>query len=147
MVKSADGFSGVETDTAMPSWYPELLGSVSRHVSVGWRRTVSATTQELVLTYWRAGHEILERQSYEGYGTQVVNRLSADFKRRFPDATGFSPRNLRHTRAFANQKAPIGVAEWATQLTESLPSEPAASLPSIETLETELSTSRDEDVE
>lgn len=101
MVESAYGFGRVESASSMPGWYPDLLGSVSRHVSVGRRRAVSAATQELVLTYWWVGHEILERQTYEGYGTQVINRLSADPKREFPDAAGFSPRNLRYMRAFA----------------------------------------------
>lgn len=47
------------------------------------------------------GREILNRQTYEGYGTQVINRLSADLRRAFSDSTGFSPRNLRYVRAFA----------------------------------------------
>ncbi len=85
----------------MPGWYPELLGSVSRHVSIGRRRAVRAANQELVLTYRQVGREILERQTYEGYGTQLVNRLSADLKHAFPESTGFSPRNLRYMRALA----------------------------------------------
>ena len=96
-----NGFSGVEPASTMPDWYTELLGSVRAHVSQGRRRAVAAVTQELVLTYWHVGQEILNRQTYEGYGTSVINRLSADLKRAFPDATGFSPRNLRYMRAFA----------------------------------------------
>ena len=96
-----NGFSGVEPATSMPDWYSELLGSVRAHVSQGRRRAVAAVTQELVLTYWQVGREILDRQTYEGYGSNVINRLSADLKRAFPDATGFSPRNLRYMRAFA----------------------------------------------
>lgn len=62
---------------------------------------MAAATQQLVLTYWQVGREILQRQTSEGYGSRVINRLSADLKRAFPDATGFSPRNLRYMRAFA----------------------------------------------
>lgn len=36
-----------------------------------------------------------------GFGKRVVDRLSADLKHSFPDATRFSPRNLRYMRAFA----------------------------------------------
>ena len=41
--------------------------------------------------------------------------------------------------ALRGHTAPIGVAEWATRITDSLPPELADSLPSIETLEAELS--------
>ncbi|WP_141120604.1 PDDEXK nuclease domain-containing protein, partial [Salmonella enterica] len=47
--------------------------------------------------------------------------------------------------ALRGHTAPIGVAEWATQITDSLPPELATSLPSIETLEAELSDPRPED--
>ena len=96
-----DGFAGVEPSSTMPPWYGELLGSVSRHVSTGRRRAVAAVTNQLVVTYWHIGREILDRQDAEGYGTKVIDRLSADLKRAFPDATGFSPRNLKYMRAFA----------------------------------------------
>lgn len=101
MAGDRDGFSGVEPAGSMPDWYSNLLGSVSRHVSTGRRRAVAAASQELVLTYWQVGREILQRQTYKGYGTQVIDRLSADLKRAFPDTSGFSPRNLRYMRAFA----------------------------------------------
>ena len=44
-------------------------------------------------------------------------------------------------RGFA---APIGIAEWATAITESLPPELESSLPSIELLEAELSEESDD---
>lgn len=43
----------------------------------------------------------MDRQDREGYGTKVIDRLSTDLKRAFPDTTGFSPRNLKYMRAFA----------------------------------------------
>jgi hypothetical protein len=79
----------------MPDWYPELLASVAAHVSTGHRRAVSAANAELLMTYWSIGKEILGRQHEEGWGTRVVDRLSADHKTRFPAAKGFSPRNLK----------------------------------------------------
>lgn len=85
----------------MPDWYPELLASVAAHVSTGHRRAVSAANAELLMTYWSIGKEILGRQHEEGWGTRVVDRLSADLKTRFPSAKGFSPRNLKYMRAFA----------------------------------------------
>lgn len=96
-----NGFTGIEPSPSMPAWYSDLLGSVRQHVSEGRRGAVAAVTQQLVLTYWQVGREILDRQGREGYGTKVIDRLSADLKRAFPEATGFSPRNLKYMRAFA----------------------------------------------
>lgn len=47
------------------------------------------------------GREILSRQQQEGWGSKVIERLAQDLKREFPDMSGFSPRNLKYMRAFA----------------------------------------------
>jgi predicted nuclease of restriction endonuclease-like (RecB) superfamily len=60
-----------------------------------------AVNRELVLLYWQMGREILTRQQYEGWGTKVVDRLAKDLKQAFPDMTGFSARNLKYMRTFA----------------------------------------------
>lgn len=85
----------------VPDWYPEFLAAVSDRVSAGRRRAVAAANTELVATYWSVGREILARQDAEGWGARVVDRLSADLRERFPDAKGFSARNLKYMRAFA----------------------------------------------
>ncbi|OBG13671.1 hypothetical protein A5765_12215 [Mycolicibacterium celeriflavum] len=85
----------------VPAWYPELLDAVVGRVQTGRQRAVAAANQELVATYWAVGNEILARQDAEGWGARVIDRLSADLRERFPDAKGFSPRNLKYMRAFA----------------------------------------------
>jgi len=85
----------------MPSWYPALLASVSGHVTSGHRRAVVAANAELLASYWSVGRKILDRQHEQGYGTKVIDRLSVDLKNRFPEARGYSPRNLKYMRAFA----------------------------------------------
>ncbi len=94
-------FPSVPASTTMPGWYPDLLASVSDHITTGHRRAVAAANTELLTSYWSIGRAILDRQHEEGYGTKVIDRLSADLKRRFPESTGFSPRNLKYMRAFA----------------------------------------------
>ena len=60
-----------------------------------------AVNQELIILYWQIGREILARQQQEGWGAKVIDRLAKDLKREFPDMKGFSPRNLKYMRAFA----------------------------------------------
>ncbi|MEX2609163.1 MAG: PDDEXK nuclease domain-containing protein [Gemmatimonadota bacterium] len=64
-------------------------------------RAVVAVNRELVQLYWQVGRDILARQDAVGWGGKVVDRLSADLRRAFPEMTGFSGRNLRYMRAFA----------------------------------------------
>lgn len=39
---------------------------------------------------------------YESWGAKVIDRLSCDLKKAFPEMSGFSPRNLQYMRAFAD---------------------------------------------
>ena len=60
-----------------------------------------AVNAELVGLYWRLGRLILERQQADGWGSKVIERLSADLRAEFPDMKDLSRRNLLYMRAFA----------------------------------------------
>lgn len=114
----AEAFRGTPPVASLPTWYPDLLASVAAQVRAGHRRAVAAANTELLAAYWAIGRAILDRQHEEGYGYRVIDRLSADLRERFPDARGYSPRNLRYMRAFA--------AEWThTEIVQ----QPVAQLP------------------
>jgi len=87
---------------ALPDDYPELLERLKREIGGARTRAVLAVNQELIGLYWRLGREILERQEREGWGTQVIGRLSCDLRSAFPGMKGLSEANLRHMRAFAH---------------------------------------------
>jgi predicted nuclease of restriction endonuclease-like (RecB) superfamily len=53
------------------------------------------------LLYWGIGREILARQAQEGWGKNVIPRLSRDLASEFPEMKGLSPRNLGYMKAFA----------------------------------------------
>lgn len=55
-----------------------------------------------MLLYWQIGRDILERQNQQGWGAKVVDRLADDLRREFPEITGFSSRNLKYMRLFAD---------------------------------------------
>ena len=54
-----------------------------------------------MLLYWQIGRDILARQAMLGWGAKVIERLAHDLRIVFPDMQGFSPRNLKYMRAFA----------------------------------------------
>jgi predicted nuclease of restriction endonuclease-like (RecB) superfamily len=53
-----------------------------------------ALNSEAILLYWDIGQGIVERQRSLGWGESVVELVSADLRREFPQATGFSARNV-----------------------------------------------------
>lgn len=59
--------------------------------------------RELVLLYLSIGRDIIERQERHSWGAKVLEVLSADLRREFPDAKGFSVRNLHYMRKLAGE--------------------------------------------
>lgn len=94
-------FASTPLTAILPSLYPKLLEPISNRVSEGQQRAHFAVNRELITTYWHIGRDILERQSEQGWGTKVIDRLSSDLKDRKPGIKGFSPRNLKYMRLFA----------------------------------------------
>jgi predicted nuclease of restriction endonuclease-like (RecB) superfamily len=86
----------------LPDSYDTLLQDLKGRIRTAQVKAALAVNQELILLYWQLGREILQRQAQEGWGSQVINRLAQDLKREFPAVKGFSPRNLKYMRAFAD---------------------------------------------
>ncbi|MBW1873402.1 MAG: hypothetical protein JRJ19_15135 [Deltaproteobacteria bacterium] len=55
----------------------------------------------MILLNWDIGKGILAQQDQQGWGAKIIDRLSADLKDAFPEMGGFSPRNLKYMRKFA----------------------------------------------
>ena len=85
----------------MPADYAVWLAEIKARVHGERLRTVLAANAAMVLLYWDIGYSILQRQSEQGYGTRVIDRLAGDLRTAFPEMKGFSPRNLKYMRAFA----------------------------------------------
>jgi len=85
----------------IPEGYDEFLRGLKERIRTAQVRAALAVNRELVLLYWRIGQDILERQRQSGWGSKVIDRLAADLRSAFPEMSGFSPRNLKYMRAFA----------------------------------------------
>ncbi|WP_043584719.1 PDDEXK nuclease domain-containing protein [Geminisphaera colitermitum] len=84
-----------------PEGYTEWLGDLKDRIHAAQQRATLAVNRELVLLYWQIGRDILARQSRQGWGAKVIERLAQDLRGAFPEMKGFSPRNLKYMRAFA----------------------------------------------
>jgi len=85
----------------LPGDYSAWLAELKTRIHTAQQRATLAVNRELVLLYWQIGQDILVRQDREGWGAKVIERLAQDLRSAFPDMKGFSPRNLKYMRAFA----------------------------------------------
>ena len=85
----------------LPPDYAAWLSELKTRIHSAQQRATLAVNRELVLLYWQIGRDIRQRQEREGWGAKVIERLAQDLRSAFPDMKGFSPRNLKYTRAFA----------------------------------------------
>ncbi len=97
--------------------YAIFLVSLKERIQNSQQRAALAVNGELILLYWDIGNEILKRQAEQGWGAKVIEKLATDLKTAFPELKGFSTRNLKYMKAFANSWAdfPIG-QQLAAQL-------------------------------
>lgn len=66
-------------------------------------KAILSVNSEMLSLYWKIGTDILSKQKMQGWGTQVIQNLSKDLTKRFPDDRGYSERNLRNMKRFASE--------------------------------------------
>jgi len=101
--KEKDGivFPIAESLSAMPQNYQLFIEKLKKQIKQERLKTVLSANKSMILMYWKIGKSIIERQQSEGWGTKVIDRMSHDLKENFPEMSGFSPRNLKYMRKFA----------------------------------------------
>jgi predicted nuclease of restriction endonuclease-like (RecB) superfamily len=86
---------------ALPADYAQWLASLKQRIQSARQQALLAANSEQIRLYHDIGREILERQSRQGWGAKVVDRLSSDLRAAFPDMKGLSASNLKYMRFFA----------------------------------------------
>jgi len=86
---------------SIPEDYYDFLRELKERILQAQVRAVISVNRELVLLYWQIGRDILNRQQQRGWGAKVIDNIAADLQKAFPEMKGFSPRNLKYMRSFA----------------------------------------------
>ena len=86
MVKSHD----VHMDADYIAWIVEVK---HRYRSAQVKAAVDVNAEKLRFN-WQLGHDLVQKKAEERWGAGVVEQVSLDLKREFPEADGFSVRNL-----------------------------------------------------
>ncbi len=85
----------------VPFNYTRFLSNLKEQIQSAQLRASIALNRELLLLYGQIGQSILERQRESGCGSKVIDQLAKDLAKAFPEMKGFSARNLRYMRTFA----------------------------------------------
>ena len=81
--------------------YETFLNDLKARIQTARVRAALAVNRELVLLYYGIGRDIVANQKAHGWGAGVIDRLAADLKSAFPGVQGYSTRNIKYMRAFA----------------------------------------------
>jgi predicted nuclease of restriction endonuclease-like (RecB) superfamily len=78
-------------------WFHRLVGEIDRQRLNAVMQLNAATLQH----YWWLGNDIVQKQREQGWGTNVINRLSVDLQKYYGNDSGYSSRNLGYMKSFA----------------------------------------------
>ncbi|MCL2048928.1 MAG: PDDEXK nuclease domain-containing protein [Defluviitaleaceae bacterium] len=80
------------------SGYFQILEDVKARIHSAQYKAVLGANREQIILYWNIGKVIIANSQW---GNRFIDNLARDIKIEFPDATGYSPRNLKYMRKFA----------------------------------------------
>lgn len=95
--------------------YTDFLADAKLKIKNAQLKTVIAANSQMLYLYWQIGNLILQYQNEAGWGAKIIDNLSNDLKREFPDIKGFSSRNLKYMRSFS-ESYPPSVIENCVQI-------------------------------
>ena len=85
----------------MSDSYLDFIEEVKKEIQKQRISVVLNANSSMICLYWNIGRAILQKQEEEGWGSKVIDRMAKDLKEAFPDMSGFSPRNIKYMRKFA----------------------------------------------
>ena len=93
--------------------YAGLLQSLKTQITQARIRAHLSVNKEMISLYWNIGNQILERQKAEGWGSKVIENISKDLRKEFPEMKGLSARNLVYMQTFAKNYPNFEITQQA----------------------------------
>ena len=103
MGKNKDGviFPVAPNLSEMSDAYLKFIEEVKSEIQKKRISVVLNANSSMICLYWDIGRGILKKQEEEGWGAKIIDRIAKDLKDAFPEMSGFSPRNIKYMRKFA----------------------------------------------
>ena len=80
--------------------YNNFIIDIKNKIRKSQYEAMKAVNTTLINLYWGIGQEIYNQQQEKGWGKSIVEVLSQEIQKEFPDVKGFSARNLWRMRNF-----------------------------------------------
>ena len=78
--------------------YFEILNNIKKQILDAQYKAVLGVNQEQIMLFWNIGKTIIANTKY---GVKFIDNLAKDIKTEFPNLKGYSVRNLKYMRRFA----------------------------------------------
>ena len=88
-------------DAKITKEYGQFLIELKEKVKTSRIRAALSVNSQLITMYWDIGKSIIEKQVIFSWGSKIIDMLSVDLTNAFPEMKGFSVRNLKYMRKFA----------------------------------------------
>ncbi len=84
----------------LSSEYTVWLDEIKIQIAKAQIKVARAANSELIRFYWELGKTIAQKFDESSWGNKVIEQLSKDLKKEFPNLSGFSRRNLYYIKNF-----------------------------------------------
>ena len=81
-------------DVKLDAEYAEWIAEVKHRYRSAQVKAAVKVNAEKLLWNWQMGRDLVQKKAEERWGTGVVEQVSLDLRREFPDSSNFSARNL-----------------------------------------------------
>ncbi|WP_449400714.1 DUF1016 N-terminal domain-containing protein [Chryseobacterium wanjuense] len=81
--------------------YQDWTAFIANKIKLTQTQAAFKVNAELLTLYWEIGNSIIEKQKQNSWGSKIIDLLALDLAKNFPESKGFSVRNLKYMRAFA----------------------------------------------
>lgn len=102
-----------DCNALLPNGYTQWRKDIETLIDTAKLNTAISVNMGTLSLYWNIGKSILQKQEQEGWGKQVIAQLSKDLCSRFPNDRGYSERNLRNMKRFAEAYATFPIWQVA----------------------------------
>ena len=80
--------------------YNSFLGDIKNKIKLSQQKAFSSVNREMIKLYFNIGLVIDTRQKELGWGAKVIDKLSSDISKEFPQMKSFSTRNMKRMLQF-----------------------------------------------
>jgi predicted nuclease of restriction endonuclease-like (RecB) superfamily len=101
--------------------YKDWLKEVKGLVASSKAKAALSVNEHLIVMYWQLGQMIIAKQNEHQWGDTVIERLSADLQKAFPEMKGFSRANLYNCKKWVLFYSDKKVQQAVGQIQKTLP--------------------------